>query len=313
MNVWFYAQDEERKGPISQDELLAKFSAGELTPQSLVWCKGMPEWLPAAQTEGLLVAPDRATATATIEPPLTSRAPDFAVEVKVTALPGEAARPVADALPSLRTASSGPSVFMPTVTVGPAGAVPTLEARSVKWTAFEQDQTELGGTGPQRRPWPRYFARSIDGSLVGFAFGMLAVVAGFGELLESRFVTGALGMLVLCFIEAALLSIWGTTPGKWLFNIRVSRSNGRLLSYGEALKRAFGVYVFGMGLGLPVVSLFTLGSSYNKLTNEGTTRWDQGTDTVVCHQELSGGKIVLGVIATMICFSLIGYGLAAAN
>ncbi len=303
MNVWFYAQNDERKGPISQDDLLAKFSSGELTPQSLVWRKGMPEWLPAAQTEGLLEGQGGTTVTATAEvpmPTLRSAAPT-AQMAEASARTGETAAP------------TGPQVFLPTVTVGPIGAVPTLEARPVAWKAPEAElaQTALGGTGSQRRPWPRYFARSLDTVFVGVTFGTLAVLAGQEDLLESKFLNGLVIALALCFVEAALLSSWGTTPGKWLFNIRVSRTNGRLLTFGQALKRAFGVFFYGEGLGFPIITLFTQATAYNKLVNEGTTKWDEGVDQVVTHRDLDTGKMIMSVLLLMGTFALIVLGAAA--
>lgn len=289
MNVWFYAQNDERKGPISQDDLLAKFSSGELTPQSLVWRKGMPEWLPAAQTEGLLEGQGGVTVTAQAEAPV----------------------PTLGSVVSSSPAPTGPQVYLPSVTVGPIGPVPTLEARSVVWKAPESTQTSLGGTGSQSRPWPRYFARAFDTMLVGLGLGALAVMAGGEELLGSQFLNGLMVTLSLCFVEAALLASWGTTPGKWLFNIRVSRTNGRLLSFGQALKRAFGVFVYGQGLGIPLISLFTQASAYNKLVKEGTTTWDEGADQVVTHRDLDGGKIVLAILGIFGFLVLIGIGSAS--
>lgn len=56
-------------------------------------------------------------------------------------------------------------------------------------------------------------------------------------------------------LEAGFLTATGTTPGKWVFGIRVVKSQGQKLAYPEALKRAFLVWVQGEGLGIPVVIL----------------------------------------------------------
>ena len=49
-------------------------------------------------------------------------------------------------------------------------------------------------------------------------------------------------------VEPILLSSWGSTPGKFLFNLHVIHANGERLSYKEALRRSARVWCFGMGL-----------------------------------------------------------------
>jgi len=50
MQQWFYLKNGQQAGPVSVVELQALLAAGTLDPAvDLVWCKGMPEWLPADQ------------------------------------------------------------------------------------------------------------------------------------------------------------------------------------------------------------------------------------------------------------------------
>jgi uncharacterized membrane protein len=44
---WYYAENDEIKGPINEAELKEKFVAKKLFPESLVWTEGMGDWVPA--------------------------------------------------------------------------------------------------------------------------------------------------------------------------------------------------------------------------------------------------------------------------
>jgi len=50
---WYYTQSNERKGPVSAAKLKAMADEGWLTPDDLVWKKGMPNWVPAGKVRGL--------------------------------------------------------------------------------------------------------------------------------------------------------------------------------------------------------------------------------------------------------------------
>lgn len=44
---WYYAVGQDRRGPITADELKAMFTSGQLGLSTLVWSAGMPQWLAA--------------------------------------------------------------------------------------------------------------------------------------------------------------------------------------------------------------------------------------------------------------------------
>jgi len=53
---WHYSKGDQRLGPISTDELKAMASDGRLSPDDMIWKKGMPEWAPASSAKGLFPA-----------------------------------------------------------------------------------------------------------------------------------------------------------------------------------------------------------------------------------------------------------------
>jgi uncharacterized membrane protein len=61
---WYYAQDDQQIGPVSEDELQKLVTAGTVTPKTLVWHDGMPNWA-AYRTVGESPEPPVASPTET--------------------------------------------------------------------------------------------------------------------------------------------------------------------------------------------------------------------------------------------------------
>jgi hypothetical protein len=51
-HFWIGVHDKQA-GPFDLKEMRAKTATGELTPDTLVWQRGMESWLPAGQAPGL--------------------------------------------------------------------------------------------------------------------------------------------------------------------------------------------------------------------------------------------------------------------
>jgi uncharacterized RDD family membrane protein YckC len=138
------------------------------------------------------------------------------------------------------------------------------------------------------------FARTVDICTAGFVLFLLLIfafsatmpeqAAGFAKAIENPIIASVVLYLIWLPAEALLLSLFGTTPAKWLFGIRVAHPGGDLLSFSEALNRSFLVFVQGVGLGIPFVALFTQLFAYRRLTKTGTTLWDTSTSAVVLHK-----------------------------
>ena len=114
-------------------------------------------------------------------------------------------------------------------------------------------------------PWRRLFARYLDLSLYTGVYQLIILLC-----LRERHITGPgwnvsftiLALGTMLFGEPLFLSRWGTTAGKWLLGLRVERRDGGRLTYGAALDRTFSVIIDGMGLEIPLYSLFKLYHSY---------------------------------------------------
>ncbi len=44
---WFFAENQEKKGPFEEEEIKKKVAAGEIKADTLVWHRRLPRWLPA--------------------------------------------------------------------------------------------------------------------------------------------------------------------------------------------------------------------------------------------------------------------------
>ena len=144
-------------------------------------------------------------------------------------------------------------------------------------------------------PWVRFFARHLDVLTCALVIGTIPQVPE-GLVLSLAVLTA------WTFIEAVLLSTWGTTPAKWMLGVSVRTVGGTKLCFGDALHRSFLVLVTGMGVGLPIISLCTLYRGYRTLTSEGSTRWDRDHGWVVVHQPISAKRplIALGLVGAVI-------------
>ena len=120
-----------------------------------------------------------------------------------------------------------------------------------------------------------------------------------------------MGMILLfswIFFEASLLSTFGTTLGKWLFKIKVrTQPYGEKLSFGNAISRSFSVWLIGLGLGIPIITLITQLVSYSKLKKSGKTSWDEEGGYQVIHDKIGPLQGVATVILFVSFFLFIGW------
>lgn len=165
------------------------------------------------------------------------------------------------------------------------------------------------GDETQARPWTRFFARGTDYILFTFVLSLLLGLIGVPFFIASPIVAYIVAVFLWCFVEAACIAGWATTPGKWILGVSVHKVGGRKLSYGEALSRALSVWLLGMAAGLPLVMIVTWIVACVKLSNQKVTSWDARGEIAVSHKKLNWFRIVI-TIAIYVCFGalLIIYG-----
>jgi len=201
-----------------------------------------------------------------------------------------------------------------------AAATPCLTPATVAEPALNERRAFLGGV---HHPWRRFFARWVDTVAIGVPAGF-AIGVGIGLLShylpalsillrDHPLLWTVIGLAAWAPIEALLVSATGTTPGKWLFGIRIldAESNARL-SLGGAFKRTILALAQGCGAALPVLSLITALCAYQRLTRTGTTLWDASTEAKVTHTKWTPVRATACVLAVMgVLVVLVGLQLIA--
>jgi uncharacterized RDD family membrane protein YckC len=148
--------------------------------------------------------------------------------------------------------------------------------------------------------WSRYWSRLLDltiwmgfcGFLLGFLFPTI-----FLKLLE---ITGGNDLLVgvillpaVILIDALCLAAFGQTIGRAIASIRVIKISGERLTLSDAVNRNLQVYVKGLGLGIPLVSLVTLLNAHGKVNAGQETSWDESVETRVVAESASLARTIL--------------------
>lgn len=134
-------------------------------------------------------------------------------------------------------------------------------------------------------PWRRFFARSFDLSVYSVIWNTFLTLAVNLHLESRTGLSWTLAELIasaclMFLMEPALLTLTGTTPGKFLFGIHVSGTDGDRLPYGMALARTWGVFGKGMGYFIPGYQLFRQYRSYKECKNGEMLYWEM--DSVLC-------------------------------
>jgi hypothetical protein len=159
----------------------------------------------------------------------------------------------------------------------------------------------------QVRPWVRFLARSIDLSIFGIFVGLLLYPISplCSVSLETRYWSEIAFSFTLLFLwvfaEAALLSTWGTTPGKRLLKIKVTMS-AKKLSFKEAFRRSFMVWWRGLAAGLPFIRIGTAFLAYSVLKEFKITSWDNDGGYTVFHGKIGISRIIFAVLLFYCCY-----------
>jgi hypothetical protein len=153
-------------------------------------------------------------------------------------------------------------------------------------------------SGPQVRPWVRWWARMMDDALFGLVMLLLTFV--YPRASETNdVIIGVVFSFAYIFVEAFMLSAWGTTPGKALLNVRLRRVDGTIPNYFGALSRSFNVWVRGLGCGIGLVAVIAEGISHRKLVKDGITPWDKSGGFRVAHKSVERGRIITYVFVNL--------------
>jgi hypothetical protein len=225
---FFLSLGGSKAGPYTIFKVGELLESGEATPDTLAWHRGLDGWKPIREVPAL-------------EAVLGQNGPPSGP--KPAALPPPASPPRLPLPPE-------PLPGTPLPQVGPAPAQVLTRA------AVEPS-----------RPFVRFWARMFDFTLVSvivfqfsdFAFPQPQAGENLGQFYTRYFEEmGSPGIVVFArtlffaqigwnLLEAVLIHLFGATPGKLLFGLKVRPAEGGRIAFLPSLGRAFYVYVLGVG------------------------------------------------------------------
>jgi uncharacterized RDD family membrane protein YckC len=140
------------------------------------------------------------------------------------------------------------------------------------------------------RPWLRFWARYVDTLFCMFLIQVIDSVMSVPFVIPGTegYIITMIVLLAWIPLESLLLSLVGTTPGKFLFGVRVRNADGSKLSFRQAFKRSFLVWWRGEAAGVPIIALIAYASGYQTLKNKlRQTTWDRDLNLTVSHRPTS--------------------------
>lgn len=284
---WYYLHDGQRIGPITQEQIVELFRSGAMPLETMVRSDLFGYWVPASSISGFRVLMPSADAANGAQAAQAPEATASTLPAPVPLAPVAAATIIAPA-PVIPTGAPAPVLPAPAPEPQPIQQRPPVP---IAMPAFDAP-----------RPWRRWAARWIDETLALIVWtALLAVLAPFAAptMLTRLVLFFAIFPAAFVVIEAAMLYGFGATPGKALFGVIVREPDGAVLSFGRALHRSFRVFVQGIGMGLPILSLCTVLSAYFSLHDGGVTAWDRAGHFSVTHRPIGMAQRLTALLILM--------------
>ena len=144
-------------------------------------------------------------------------------------------------------------------------------------------------------PVRRLVARSIDETLYLLVFLIPLALSSYGLDAGSEWFAFLLSKLLELLAEPLLLHLFGTTPGKVLMGLRLSRPGGGRLSVKQGAARLAGIYGCQILLAIPVVSWFVLYRCLKRCVEDEPQPWDRETAYRSVSEEYPWWLVLLGL------------------
>ena len=190
----------------------------------------------------------------------------------------------------------------------PTPPATALQATTVADGALQGVEASLRLAGP----WSRFLARSIDtmvlimplGFAIGYAKGLWALNFRLGPPAVHNLLMSILLAPIIALLLALTMTAIGTTIGKTILGVKVPVPHGKN-RLGFYVGREFKVLLAGVGLGIPIVALFTQIRQYRRVAAGKPASYDENLATVIGMP--SKLRVFLGVIVVVGLFGFAVY------
>ncbi len=153
-------------------------------------------------------------------------------------------------------------------------------------------------------PVQRFFARFFDIFVYRLIIAWIQLLSGINPLLPPDTpMAGVMLVLPYVIIDAIMMHIWGTTPGKTLLGIRVTTAEGNKLSIGASLLRSLRVWILGFGMFF--IWFISLPISFLIAKKFGKFVWDVPKNYQISAKPLVTSRVVIYVFILLILSSIV--------
>ncbi len=274
----------EKAGPFSIFKVGELLESGEATPDTLAWHRGLDEWRPIHEIPALEAVRERSLPPSPPERPSPPPLPDPAHFPPQEPFPGAPLPEVGPVVVSAAVAPSRPFVRF-WARMFDFTLVYTLVSGAILQSADFVIKPPQPGEGTAEF-FARYFEELSKPEAMLFARTFLLSLVGWHAL------------------EGILVHLFGATPGKALFGLKVKALDGTRVPLLPSLGRSFYAYVLGVGFYQFPFILIGMVFSFFRLTSTGQCLWDQHLKTRVEQPPLGPARIVLAICAFFVLLIL---------
>jgi hypothetical protein len=154
--------------------------------------------------------------------------------------------------------------------------------------------------------WRRFWARSLDFIVYQTIVACALLILSPSDLDKIGWFVlySFLSIVVWCVTEATTLTYFGTTLGKSILGISISKKDSTPADFELFFARSFDVLLKGWALSLPLINLVTSLISKLRLEEKGETSWDEKYGFKVTLKPINGTRYALYILAFLIAASL---------
>jgi len=229
---WYYADNGQQTGPLTDEQFQSLIQSGTIRADTLVWRDGMANWQPC----NTITMPAG-------NPPVVTTTPGT---VPGTVICAECRQP----FPVEQTARFGDAFVCPNCK--PVFVQKLREGAPVP---------AVTAAGPLRYAgfWVRFGAKFIDQIILNavtipftlyFIFkvqrDMMPPTPNWSAFIADEVAASAIGMAVALAYAWVFVGRWGATPGKMVFGLRVVTPEGSKVTYARAFGRYWGEVLSGL-------------------------------------------------------------------
>lgn len=226
MTEWYYADGQDRQGPLMAEDLRQRFQRGEISLATLVWREGYPQWKPVSEAVEELQLQNLTSATSNLGNGFDLRGDYTAIDNGTAPLPG-----------------TGGGTYSPYTAPSATGSYSSavVGGGEVVYAGF----------------WKRYAAYFLDSIAVAIinvpvslVFNLIGAASGNESLAVALSLVAMLGSLIIGigYYAGFHASRGGATLGKMAVGIKVVRSDGERITFLRGVGRYFGFILSSLTL-----------------------------------------------------------------